>query len=294
MALNVTLRELVTGEGSGGAQAQAALSEYASEMVGRFEGEPSVLLWGFGNELNLMADGCTYDKSQGAYFSTAEMRSFAATWAGWVKGLDPVRAVGTDYSHPRTRATALAASTVGCGGAACVSPDNPDGDYELDPSPYPKDSPEDYASSLAADSEGFDVVGIHAYGCYAPYDSFPWCGHEDDENQVAYVAVSVGVAQALGKPFVVGEFGSGGDGGTNVAGWESAAGDGSEAKFDFPVRGVLAAQASSDFALSNLWSFCSTKDSDSWCVDAEVDPLDAFITSALLNTTAAIMAGWWT
>jgi hypothetical protein len=287
LALNVSLRTLVVDIGG---DAQQVLKEYTQEMVTRYVDEPSVLMWGFGNELNLMVDGCTYDKSAGAYFSTNEMMAFAREFTSWVREIDAIRPINSDFSHPRTRASALAASEAGCSGEACVSEGNPNGDCELEPSPYPKDSADEYKTMLALYSEPFDMVGIHAYGCYPPYDNFSFCS---SEAGLDYITASQEVAAAQGKPLFIGEFGSeagsgGEDPGTNTAGWSTF--DGSEARFDFPL-GLLEMQATSSpgIALTNLWSFCSTKDSDDWCVDSLVDSGDTFIVDRMQNTTLAAL-----
>jgi len=89
-----------------------------------------VLFWELGNELNLAWDGCCYDKSDGAYFSSQEGLDFLHTFAQLVKSTDPYhRPVSSGISMPRRRATALAADPQG--GRACVTAANPHGDCEL-------------------------------------------------------------------------------------------------------------------------------------------------------------------
>ena len=121
-------RELITNERGTGCR--AVLKEYVQEIVGRFKGDATILSWGMGNELNLEADGCSYNKSRGEYFSTAEMMAFSALYVSWVKEIDPLRPIGSDMAQARTRAKHLAA--LKGGGAACVNPrTNPNGDCEV-------------------------------------------------------------------------------------------------------------------------------------------------------------------
>ena len=59
-------RELITDDSSN--SCQNTVKDYVQDMVSRYKDDPTVLSWGMGNELNLQADGCSYNKSHGYYW----------------------------------------------------------------------------------------------------------------------------------------------------------------------------------------------------------------------------------
>lgn len=100
---------------------------------------------------------CLQPSRADTYFSTAEMMTFSRAYIGWIKAIDTTgRPVGSDMGKPRTRAAHLAVLTGG--GAACVSPSNPQGDCEANCTGVPRDSEAQYKSALAEMSEPFDLV----------------------------------------------------------------------------------------------------------------------------------------
>lgn len=108
-------------------------------------------------------------------------------------------------SQRRTRAKHLAA-LVGKGGEACVSPTNLQGDCEVNCSAVPKDTVQDYKDMLTTLTGPFDLVSVHDYGCYQPYGEREFCN--GDPTSLTALNASKEVADALGKPLFVGEFGS--------------------------------------------------------------------------------------
>jgi hypothetical protein len=238
MLFNETYRDFLTNSSS---LTRRALTAYAQDFVGRFKGSASVLFWELGNEMNLAADGCSYDKSPGAFFSTAEALAFLAEAAAAIKAVDPQRPVGSGMGSPRSRAKHLM-ETPG-GGAACVSAANPKGDCEKCFN-VPADSEADYSEVLQlyyGSSSGADMVSAHFYGCAPPYGNLSWCS---DPGSTAPLAAFVSTAQALGKPLFLGEFGP------SDGNWS-----------DLPGRQVLAGMAEQSVQLSSLWAFeCPSHD----------------------------------
>jgi hypothetical protein len=247
-------RELITNEGGSGCR--GVLKEYVQEVVGRFKDDATILSWGMGNELNLQADGCSYNKSRGEYFSTSEMMAFSTLYVSWVKELDPMRPMGSDMGQARTRAKHLAA--LKGGGAACVNPlTNPKGDCEVNCSVVPRDSLADFKEITKTLSEPFDWVSVHDYGCYPPFAEFSFC--DGDNTSIAALQAAKEVADEMGKPLFVGEFGAPA---CNVAG---GAGWASDECLAFP-RKLLDYQVESGVQLSNAWTWCQEEGSG-WCIN---------------------------
>lgn len=246
-------RELITNEDSSGCR--GVLKEYVQEMVGRFKDDATILSWGMGNELNLRADGCSYNKSRGEYFTTTEMMAFSTLYVSWVKELDPTRPIGSDMGQPRTRAKHLAA--LKGGGAACVNAHNPNGDCEVNCSAVPRDSLEDFKAITKILSEPFDYVSVHDYGCYPPFAEFSFCN--GDNTSTAPLQAAKEVADEMGKPLFVGEFGSPECNIPGGPGWSS------EECLAFP-RKLLDYQVQSGIQLSNAWTWCQRK-GDGFCIN---------------------------
>ena len=235
---NETYREFITNASS---LTRAALRAYHQDFVARFKGSSAVLMWELGNEMNLAMDGCTYDKSPGAYFTTAEGLAYQREAAADIKAIDPERPVGSGMGSPRSRAKHLM-NTPGGAGAVCVTPENPKGDCELCFG-LPADSQQDYADMLALYYSSQDLVSAHYYGCNAPYGNLSWCS---DPASTAPLGMFRAAAEALGKPLFVGEFGPG---------------DGLWAGSSSPGRAILAGMAEQGVPLSSLWAFeCPSHD----------------------------------
>jgi hypothetical protein len=213
---NETYREFITNASS---LTRGSLRAYHADFVSRFKDSPAVLMWELGNEMNLAWDGCTYDKSDGAYFTTAEGLAYLAAAAADIKAIDPVRPVNTGMGSPRGSAKHLMELPHGVGGRACVTPRNPHGDCELCWDVVAPDTQQDSADMVAlyygdggpggdggggggrGGGGGFDVVSSHQYGCAPPYGNYSWCG--GDPGSTLPLQVFKAVADKLGKPFYV-------------------------------------------------------------------------------------------
>ena len=235
---NESFREFVVNASS---RTRVALRAYMTDFVTRFKGSPSVLFWEVGNEMNLMFDGCSYDKSDGAYFTTGEGLSFLAAAAADIRAADPERPVNTGIASPRSRAKHLMAAPGG--GRSCVSPANPKGDCEAACwDRVGADSQADSAEMFALYSQGHDIATAHYYGCAAPYGNYSWCG--SDAGSTLPLAVFKEAADSLGKPLFVGEFGD------PALNWSAPVG-----------RSLVVAMASLSIPLSTLWAWeCPSHD----------------------------------
>ena len=238
---NETYREFITNASS---LTRLTMQQYHQDFVARFKGSPAVLFWELGNEMNLFLDGCTYDKSPGAFIATAEGLAWQRDATAYIKAIDPERPVNTGMGNPRSRAKALM-GTPG-GGAACVTPENPHGDCELCFG-IPADSQQDYADMLQLYYSEADTVSGHYYGCAPPYGNLSWCS---DPASTQPLAVLRAAAEALGKPLYVGEFGP------HDGNWSAAADAGTS-----PGRAILVGMAGQGVPLSSLWAFeCPSHD----------------------------------
>jgi len=235
---NETYREFITNSSS---RTRAALRAYHQDFVAPFKASPAILFWELGNEMNLAMDGCTYDKTPGAFFTTAEGLAYQREAAADIKAVDPERPVNSGMGSPRSRAKHLM-NTPGGAGAVCVTPENPKGDCALCFG-LPADTQQDYADMLALYYSGQDMVSAHFYGCNAPYGNLSWCS---DPASIAPMGMFRAAAEALDKPLFIGEFGPG---------------DGKWAGDDSPGRAILVGMASVDIQLSALWAWeCPSHD----------------------------------
>jgi Pectinacetylesterase len=182
---------------------RGTLFQYYRDFVGRYKSSPSVLFWELGNEMNLAMDGCTYDKSDGAFFTTLEALNFLSDAAAVIKAVDPERPVNTGMGSPRARAWHLMNTTGG--GRACVSAENPKGDCDLACPAVPDDTREDTAAVLQLYyRDRFDIISSHYYGCAPPYGNYSWC---TTNASLLPLELFVEQADAMSKPLFVGEFG---------------------------------------------------------------------------------------
>jgi len=235
---NETYREFITNATS---LTRLALKAYHQDFVARFKHSPAILFWELGNEMNLFFDGCSYDKSPGAFISTAEGLTWQRDATAYIKAVDPERPVNSGMAVPRSRAKHLM-NTPG-GGGACVTPANPQGDCAAACTTVPVDSQADFVDMLALYSAGQEVLTGHFYGCAAPYGNLSWC---DDPASTLPLQVLVETATTLQKPLYVGEFGPY---------------DGNWSGTGSPGRALLAGMAAQGVALSTLWAFeCPSHD----------------------------------
>lgn len=277
LAANTSIRDLIANPSS---PARTLVKAYVVDMVTRYMNDTAVLSWGMGNELNLGADGCSYAGLPGqptraeAYYSTAEMMKFAIEYVSWIKALDKTgRPIGSDMGAPRTRAKHLAA--LPGGGAACVNQHNRQGDCEVNCSAIPKDTVQDYKDALTTLTGPFDYVSIHDYGCYPPFAVRPFCN--GNSISLAPLHAAKEVADAVGKPLFVGEFGSPDCG---KSGWDS-----NSDCMAYPTA-LLQDQVRSGIQLSNAWTWCTA--TFGWCMDPNFNPSSKDITKLLVATTKTI------
>jgi len=235
---NESYRTFITDASS---RTRLTIKAYHQDFVSRFKASPAILFWELGNEMNLFFDGCSYDKSPGAFVSTLEGLAWIRDATGYIKAIDPERPVNSGMGTPRSRAKALM-NTPG-GGAACVTPANPKGDCAAACTALPADTEADFADVLQLYYADADILTAHFYGCAAPYGNLSWC---DDPASTAPLDVFVATATALGKPLYVGEFGP------HDGNWSGA---------DSPGRALLVGMAASGVPLSTLWAFeCPSHD----------------------------------
>jgi len=235
---NETYREFITNSTS---LTRLALKAYHQDFVSRFKSSPAILFWELGNEMNLFMDGCSYDKSPGAFISTAEGLAWQRDAIAYIKAIDPERPVNSGMGTPRSRAKHLM-NTPG-GGAACVSPTNPHGDCAAACTNVPADSQDDFVDVLKLYYADQEILTAHYYGCAAPYGNLSWC---DDPASTLPLQVFVETATAMNKPLYVGEYGPH---------------DGNWSGSDSAGRAILVGMAGADVALSTLWAFeCPSHD----------------------------------
>lgn len=191
--------------------------------------------------MNLFFDGCSYDKSPGAFVSTAEGLAWQRDAIAYIKEVDPERPVNSGMGTPRSRAKHLM-DTPG-GGAACVTPANPKGDCAAACTTVPADSMDDYLDVLKLYYADQEIVTGHSYGCAPPFGNLSFC---DDPASTLPVQLLVQTATALDKPVYVGEYGP------HNGDWSGTASAG---------RALLVGMASLNVSLSTLWAFeCPSHD----------------------------------
>lgn len=160
---------------------------YAVSFVQRYKASSSVLFWELGNEMSLSFDGCSYDKSPGAFFTTAEGLAFMADMSAAIRAADPLRPVNSGMAAPRLRARHLA-ETPG-GGLNCVNAANPKGDCDGYCPSIPYDSQEDsvaifstYYGNQSSGAGGPSIASVHWYSCDPPNGNYTWCQETGGDN----------------------------------------------------------------------------------------------------------------
>ena len=121
----------------------------------------------------------------------------------------------------------------------------------------------------------FDYVSIHDYGCYPPFAVRPFCN--GNSISLAPLHAAKEVADAVGKPLFVGEFGSPDCG---KSGWDS-----NSDCMAYPTA-LLQYQVRSGIQLSNAWTWCTA--TFGWCMDPNFNPSSKDITKLLVATTKTI------
>jgi hypothetical protein len=115
-------------------------------------------------------------------------------------------------------------------------------------------------------------VSVHDYGCYPPFAEYSFC---PEPTSTATLVAAKQVADSLGKPLYVGEYGappcvSGGWGDGDCPPYPSA---------------LLKYQADTKVQLSTLWTWCAT---GSTCVDPQLNIGSVWAVTAMQITNQAL------
>jgi hypothetical protein len=167
-------------------------AHFVTEFVSRYRSRPTVLFYELTNELNNYADldmqkRCD-DKKQtceaGDRFTTEDMVAYTRRFAALIRKLDPSRPISSGFSISRPSAEHLRAAPEWKTGRADWRPD----------------SPEQFARNLEEIHDGVDILSIHLYG-----GKKNWRFGSSDAVDLLVEAKRV--ADRIGKPLFVGEFG---------------------------------------------------------------------------------------
>ena len=235
-----TYRDFITNPSSCTRQ---TIYAYVKDVVLRYKNSSTIAFWELGNEMNLAWDGCSYDKSDGSFFTSTEGLQFLHEYSTYVKSLDSTRLVNTGLASPRLRAAHLA-QTPG-GGKNCVSPSNPKGDCDLYCPSIDYDTLIDTQNVLATyfGNNNFDMMSIHWYGCSPPNGNYTWCPSNDNATVVP-LSTFKQTADNLGVALYVGEYGPST---TSVpTGWGPSAWEG---------QAYISAMLEFGIQLSTFWAF---------------------------------------
>ncbi len=167
----------------------ALMRQYIADVVGRYAASPAIWGWEFGNEYNLAADlpnasehrppvwpdlGTAGERSARDELSHAMVRTAIAEFAKEVRRHDPVRAIFSGNSIPRSSAW-----------------------HQMTEKSWTRDATERFMEMLADDNpDPVDTLTLH---CYEPVDV----------ERLQAAAVTARIAR---KPLFVGEFGVPGEG----------------------------------------------------------------------------------
>lgn len=242
-----TYRDLITNATS---CTRSLIFGYARDFATRYATSSAILFWELGNELNLQFDACSYDKSVGSVFTTAEGLQFLRDFTRTVRQVEPLRPINSGNSAPRLRAHNLAL-TLG-GGKVCVSQENPNGDCDGVCPLIAYDTLSETQTVIAEYYFDTDMVSAHWYSCNPPNGNYSWC---QSVNSTEPITVYQEAALGLGKPLYIGEFGPG-DGK-----WSHDGGVAGGLPF-------ISAMVENNISLSTMWAFeCpSHSDANGFCI----------------------------
>ncbi len=169
------------------------LSSFVTDFVTRYRKRPTVLFYELTNEFNNSVDldherRCAKSRKRFCgvmvNFTTDEMVAFTKRFAALIRSLDDTRLISSGFTIPRGSAGHLRARPEWSIGGPDWSPDNR----------------EQFAKNLKDIHAGVDIISIHLYG--------------GDRNErfgsgdvVDLLAEAKRVADEVGKPLFVGEFG---------------------------------------------------------------------------------------
>ena len=149
-------------------------TQYTTRMVTRYEHNPAIWGWEFGNEFNLAMDLPNAKTQFPGYtpswdYTHAQMWELYARFVHLVRKYDPYHIIEAGNSRPRSASW-----------------------HNMMDHTWQKDSPSQWAYMLKMDNAAFDMICVHEYGTQAP----------------ANIAHVVALAAQWHKPVFVGEFGA--------------------------------------------------------------------------------------
>ncbi len=188
-----TVRDLITQPDS---KSYQTAERYIREFVQRYKNRKAVLFYELTNELNLGADlgaekRCNAKKQAAlcdakGHYTSAEMVEFTKRLSALIHGIDPSRPISSGFSVPRASAEHLRASPEWISGKA----------------DFRQDSLEQLQQNLAFIHEGVDIISVHIY----PNEANVRFGAKDRHGVELLESIKK-IADKIGKPLFVGEFG---------------------------------------------------------------------------------------
>ena len=167
------------------------LSRYITEFVTRYRKRHTVLFYELTNELNNYADldlvkRCKRKETceEGDRFITADMIAYTRRMASLIRSLDRGRKISSGFSIPRGSAEHLRARP----------------EWTTARTDWRPDSREQFEKNLAEIHAAVDIISIHLYS---------GAGNRrfGSDDPLDLLAIAKNVADKLGKPLFVGEFG---------------------------------------------------------------------------------------
>jgi len=167
------------------------LSRYVTEFVTRYRKRNTVLFYELSNELNNYADldlvrRCKRKEvcEEGDRFTVDDMIVYTRRFASLIRSLDDARLISSGFTIPRSSAEHLRASP----------------EWTTKRTDWRSDTLEQFATNLKEIHSGVDIISIHLYGG----KSNQRFGSADP---VDLLVEAKRVADEVGKPLFVGEFG---------------------------------------------------------------------------------------
>lgn len=172
------------------------LEKYMRDFIARYKSHPSVLFYELGNEFNVSADLNLVKRcDEGAKvilcgakanFTSDDIISFTKRMADVIRALDPSRKISTGYAVPRSSALHLKMRPE-------WTPRGPD---------WTLDSISELERYVAAMHQHVDIISVHLY----PVNQNQRFGAGAGE-EYRLLAVLKQIADRIGKPLFIGEFG---------------------------------------------------------------------------------------
>ena len=196
-------------------QTRQLARQYTTDLVTRYRDSPAILMWEFGNEMNLVQDlpnqnpdasisvnrGTPAERTAADKLSSDAVRDAVREFATLVRGLDPDRAITTGHSVARNTAFHLRREGTFTNDASFQFRAVTAADH-LDPSP-----------DAGVNNTLIDTLSVHAYyhsllGNNRDQQTDPSKRFADFSTGYAGVlAELIKVSENTGKPLFIGEFG---------------------------------------------------------------------------------------